>query len=109
MPPAAASVLTPLSHLFGQAGIIAVVLLTVVYVVARNRSVPALEQAAARGLRGRCITPRPGTSAMNPVVTVMTAKNLQNTSNSGNKATTAATGPSGAARGPRLGYFGRGW
>ena len=39
VPPAAASVLTPLSHLFGPAGIIAVVLLTVVYVVARNRSV----------------------------------------------------------------------
>ena len=49
----------------------------------------ALEQAASRGLRGRCITPGLGTSAMNPVTTVMTAKNLQNTSNSGYKATTA--------------------
>jgi len=50
----------------------------------------ALEQAAVRGLRGRCITPGPGTSAMNPVTTVMTTKNLQDTSSSGNKATTAA-------------------
>jgi AAA ATPase-like protein len=49
----------------------------------------ALEQAAAQGLRGRCIIPGPGTSAMNPVTTVMTTKNLQNTSSSGNKATTA--------------------
>ena len=47
----------------------------------------ALEQAAARGRR--CITPGLGTSAMNPVTTVMTTKNLQNTSSSGNKATTA--------------------
>ena len=39
VPPAAASVLTPLSHLFGPAGIIAVVLLIVVSVVASNRSV----------------------------------------------------------------------
>jgi hypothetical protein len=50
----------------------------------------ALEHAAARGLRGRCITPGPGTSAMNPITTVMTTKNLQNTSDSENKATTAA-------------------
>ena len=47
VPPAAASVLTPLSHLFGPAGIIAVVLLTVVYVVARNRSVLPVAAAAA--------------------------------------------------------------
>ena len=50
VPPAAASVLTPLSHLFGPAGIIAVVLLTVVYAVARNRSVlPAAGAAVAAG------------------------------------------------------------
>lgn len=49
----------------------------------------ALEQAAAPGLHGRCITPGLGTSAMNPVTTMMTTKNLQNTSSSGNKATTA--------------------
>jgi len=50
VPPAAASVLTPLSHLFGPAGIIAVVLLTVVYVVARNRSVlPIAATAVAAG------------------------------------------------------------
>jgi len=50
VPPAAASVLTPLSHLFGPAGIIAVVLLTVVYVVARNRSVlPVAAGAVAAG------------------------------------------------------------
>ena len=50
VPPAAASVLTPLSHLFGPAGIIAVVLLTVVYVVARNRSVlPVAATAVAAG------------------------------------------------------------
>ena len=50
VPPTAASVLTPLSHLFGPAGIIAVVLLTVVYVVARNRSVlPAAAAAVAAG------------------------------------------------------------
>ena len=50
VPPAAASVLTPLSHLFGQAGIIAVVLLTVVYVMARNRSVlPVAAAAVAAG------------------------------------------------------------
>jgi membrane-associated phospholipid phosphatase len=39
VPAALASVLTPLSHLFSPAGIIAVVTLTVIYVVARNRSV----------------------------------------------------------------------
>ncbi len=39
VPAALASVLTPLSHLFLPAGIIAVVTLTVIYVVARNRSV----------------------------------------------------------------------
>ena len=50
VPPGAASVLTPLSHLFGPAGIIAVVLLTVVYVVARNRSVlPVAAMAVAAG------------------------------------------------------------
>ena len=50
VPPAAASVLTPLSHLFGPAGIIAVVLLTVVYAVARNRSVlPVAAGAVAAG------------------------------------------------------------
>ncbi|MGC1566170.1 MAG: hypothetical protein WA794_09175, partial [Trebonia sp.] len=50
VPPAAASVLTPLSHLFGPAAIIAVVLVTVVYVVARNRSVmPVAATAVAAG------------------------------------------------------------
>ena len=50
VPPAAAPVLTPLSHLFGPAGIIAVVLLTVVYVVARNHSVlPVAATAVAAG------------------------------------------------------------
>jgi membrane-associated phospholipid phosphatase len=39
VPATVASVLTPLSHLFLPAGIIAVVVLTVVYAVARNRSV----------------------------------------------------------------------
>jgi membrane-associated phospholipid phosphatase len=39
VPAAAASVLTPLSHLFLPAGIITVIVLSVVYVVARNRSV----------------------------------------------------------------------
>ena len=49
--PAAASALTPLSHLFGPAGVIAVVLLTVVYVVARNRSVlPVAVAAVAAGV-----------------------------------------------------------
>ena len=53
----------------------------------------ALEQTAARGPRGGCAAAASrrgwGTSAMNPVTTVMTTKNLQNTSSSGNKATTA--------------------
>ncbi len=50
VPPAAASVITPLSHLFLPAGIIAVVLLTVVYVVATNRSVlPVAAAAVAAG------------------------------------------------------------
>ena len=39
VPAAAASVLTPMSHLFLPAGIIALVAVSVVYVVARNRSV----------------------------------------------------------------------
>jgi hypothetical protein len=39
VPSAVASVLTPLSRLFLPVGIITVVLLTVVYVAARNRSV----------------------------------------------------------------------
>ena len=46
VPPAAASVLMPLSHLFGPVGIIAVVLLTVVYVVTRNHSVLSAAAAA---------------------------------------------------------------
>jgi membrane-associated phospholipid phosphatase len=50
VPAAAASVLTPLSRLFQPAGIIVVVVLTVVYVVARNRSVlPMAAGAAAAG------------------------------------------------------------
>ena len=50
VPGAAASALTPLSHLFLPAGIIAVVLLTVVYVVARNRSVlPVAAGAVSAG------------------------------------------------------------
>ena len=50
VPPAVASVLTPLSHLFLPGAIIAVVLLTVVYVVARNRSVmPVAAGAVAAG------------------------------------------------------------
>jgi membrane-associated phospholipid phosphatase len=50
VPAAAASALTPLSHLFLPVGIIAVVLLTVVYVVARNRSVlPVAAGAVAAG------------------------------------------------------------
>jgi membrane-associated phospholipid phosphatase len=48
---AAASVLTPLSHLFLAAGIITVVALAVIYVVARNHSVlPVAAGAAAAGL-----------------------------------------------------------
>ena len=50
VPPAAASVLTPLSQLFRPAGISAVVLLTVVYLLARNRSIlPIVAAAAAAG------------------------------------------------------------
>ena len=50
VPAAAASVLMPLSHLFLPAGIIAVVMLAVVYVVARNRSVlPVAAGAVAAG------------------------------------------------------------
>ena len=50
VPPAVASVLTPLSHLFLPTGIIAVVVLTVVYAVARNRSVlPVAAAAVAAG------------------------------------------------------------
>jgi undecaprenyl-diphosphatase len=50
IPAAAASVLTLLSHLFLPAGIITVVVLTVAYVVARNRSVlPVVTGAVAAG------------------------------------------------------------
>jgi len=48
VPAAAASVLTPLSHLFLPAGIITVVVLIVVYVLVRNRSIlPVVAGAAA--------------------------------------------------------------
>ena len=51
VPAAAASVLTPLSRLFLPAGIIIVVVLAVVYVVARNRSVlPAAAGAVTAGI-----------------------------------------------------------
>ena len=51
VPAAAASVLTPLSHLFLPAGILAVVVLAVVYVVARNRSIlPVAAGAVAASL-----------------------------------------------------------
>jgi membrane-associated phospholipid phosphatase len=51
VPPAGVAALTPLSHLFLPAGIIAVVLLAVVYVVARNRSVlPVAAGAVAAGV-----------------------------------------------------------
>ena len=51
VPAAAASVLTPLSRLFRPAGIVVVVVLAVVYVVARNRSVlPVAAGAVAAGL-----------------------------------------------------------
>ena len=51
VPAAAASVLTPLSRLFLPAGIVIVVVLAVVYVVARNRSVlPAAAGAVAAGI-----------------------------------------------------------
>ena len=50
VPAAAASAMTPLSHLFLPAGIIAVVVLGVGYAVARNRSVlPVAAGAAAAG------------------------------------------------------------
>jgi undecaprenyl-diphosphatase len=50
VPPAVASVLTPLSHLFLPAGIIIVIGLAGVYVVARNRSIlPVAAAAAAAG------------------------------------------------------------
>src|SRR6516225_10703692 len=50
VPPAAASVLTPLSRLFLPVGITAVVLLTVVYLLARNRSVlPVAAAVVAAG------------------------------------------------------------
>jgi len=51
VPAAAASVLTPLSHLFLPAGIVVVVVLAVVYAVARNRSVlPVVTGVVAAGL-----------------------------------------------------------
>jgi membrane-associated phospholipid phosphatase len=51
VPAAAASVLTPLSHLFLPAGILVVVVLTVVYVVARNHSVlPVAAGGLAAGI-----------------------------------------------------------
>jgi membrane-associated phospholipid phosphatase len=66
VPAAAASVLTPLSHLFRPAGIIAVVVLTVVYVVARNRSIlPVATGAVAAGVgwalaqMAKAVTDRP--------------------------------------------------
>jgi membrane-associated phospholipid phosphatase len=50
VPPAAASVLTPLSRLFLPVGIIAVVLLTVIYVLVRNQSVlPVAAAVVAAG------------------------------------------------------------
>jgi hypothetical protein len=58
-------VLTPLSHLFLPAGIITVVVLTVIYVVARNRSLPVAAAAAAAGTAwalahvAKAITDRP--------------------------------------------------
>ena len=51
VPAAAASVLTPVSHLFLPAGIAVVVVFVVVYVVARNRGVlPVAAGAAAAGI-----------------------------------------------------------
>jgi len=51
VPAAAASVLTPLSHLFLPVGIVLVVVLAVVYAVARNRSVlPVVTGVVAAGL-----------------------------------------------------------
>ena len=50
VPPAVASVLTPLSHLFLPLGIVIVIVLATGYVVARNRSVmPVAAGAAAAG------------------------------------------------------------
>jgi hypothetical protein len=50
VPPAVASVLTPLSRVLLPAGIIVIVVLTVVYAVARNRSVlPVAAAAVAAG------------------------------------------------------------
>ena len=50
VPPAVASVLTPLSHLFRPAGIAVVIGLAAVYVVARNRSImPVAAGVAAAG------------------------------------------------------------
>ena len=51
VPAAAASVLTPLSHLFLPAGILAVVVLTVGYVVARNRSILPVAAGAVAASR----------------------------------------------------------
>jgi len=51
VPAAAASVLTPLMHLFLPAGIVAVIVLTVVYVVVRNHSVlPVAAGCLAAGI-----------------------------------------------------------
>jgi membrane-associated phospholipid phosphatase len=51
VPPAVASVLTPLAHLFLPAGIVIVIVLTIGYVVAWNRSVlPLAAGAAAAGV-----------------------------------------------------------
>ena len=52
VPPGAAAVLTPLSHLFLPAGIIAVVVLTVGYVVARNRSILPVATAVVAACTG---------------------------------------------------------
>lgn len=49
VPASAASVLTSLSHLFLPAGIIIVVVLTVVYVLVRNRSILPVAAGAAAG------------------------------------------------------------
>jgi membrane-associated phospholipid phosphatase len=66
VPPAAAAVLTPFSHVFLPAGIIVVVVLTVGYVVARNRSaLPVATAAVAAGTAwalahvAKAITDRP--------------------------------------------------
>src|SRR6516225_3024549 len=53
-----------------------------------QRMIHGLVTILVPGLRGgRCMTPGSGTSAMNPITTVMTTKNLQNSSCSGNRAT----------------------